>query len=232
MKTATESRIRGICTQALTPGAIIDRLEIVRCYIAIVTGKPILRLVMIWVAAMAAGCSGAGPEVAASVISTRDDALNGTESAVIVVYDDSVLSGPSEESKVLRYAVWDDGRVSWRRGKDLDELRVDPTAVHRLIDEIGHAALMLDSLRATRYVGPDNPFTVMLIRLNGREVELASDHERLEGFGDVVVTSRGAVSREGRDSESVLAGEPDDYQRFRRLWNQVRQAVDSWLHLS
>ena len=67
----------------------------------------------------------------------------------------------------------------------------------------------------------------IVIRSAGITHQLRSSHELLELNSEVLATSRGVVSRNGRSLLSARRNEPADYLIFRTVWADIRNVSQS-----
>ena len=149
----------------------------------------------------------------------------------ILVYEDSHGRRPDAPGrrKAVEAAVWADGRIAWRAGDAMRQARIDPADVHALLERLLRNGAFGDGKVDLVHFGPDSGFEVIEVRHAGRVLRMRSWHELFERNPNLVVTSAGVGSLEGRDRDAVLAAEPPEYRQFRRTWFDIRSAVRSWV---
>jgi hypothetical protein len=129
----------------------------------------------------------------------------------------------------LDVAVWSDGRIVWRRDRGLLQGRIDKAKLLELLERL-HAEGVFGACKScVEYYGPDADFEVIEVRTADRELRLASWHEASERDSRLVGTVHGLESFGGRNREDVLAAQPDEYRRFRRIWSDIHSTVMSWI---
>jgi hypothetical protein len=109
--------------------------------------------------------------------------------------------------------------------------RIDAKKIDELVQRLHRDGVFGDGKAYYGNLGPDSTFDVIDMQLPDRRLQLRSWHEVFEENPKVVVTSRGVESLEGRDRDTILAAEPPEYRRFRRIWFEIRSTVQSWVPL-
>lgn len=155
-------------------------------------------------------------------------ALAASEKPVILLYQDS-YSGHPQEPREQVIAVWSDGRIVWQANGALLQSRIDTKKIDALFQRLHREGVFGDGNAYYGNTGPDSSFDVIEVRLADRQLRMDSWHEDFEKNPKLVVTSRGVESLEGRNRDAVLAAEPPEYRRFRRVWLDIQSAVDSWI---
>lgn len=155
--------------------------------------------------------------------------LKSSEEPVIVIYLDSyglTLEGPRTR---LITAVWPDGKIVWRKDRELLTGEIEPARIDDLIQRLHRENVFGDGNAYYNNTGPDAAFTAIRINLADRRLVMYSWHESAETSPRVVATSRGLESLNGRNRDAVLAAEPPEYKRFRAVWSDIRATVASWI---
>ena len=151
-----------------------------------------------------------------------------SEKPVIVYYTfrySRDLEGPPEQ---LNAAVWRDGRIVWREDDNLLQSRIEVKQIDALLQRLNDEGAFGDGSTYEGHFGPDSSFRVLEVNLPDRQLKLASWHEGRETIPNLVATAEGIVPLDGRDRDAVLAAQPPEYQRFRRIWSEIRSTLDSW----
>lgn len=150
-----------------------------------------------------------------------------SKSPIICIYNDYWYG---DRLHGLEAAVWADGRVVWfQDGK--------PFSGYTTVANINKLLLMLhqegvfgDGTCEFQFAVPDTDCEGIIIKLHDRKLRFLSCHELFERNSNLVATAHGITSLEGRDRKEVLSQEPSEFQRFRRIWGEIRSSVKSWTH--
>jgi hypothetical protein len=126
-------------------------------------------------------------------------------------------------------AFWADGRVVWSAdplegGIPYRKGRVDPRRLRELLDRLDRQGTFGDAELERPYFGPDTVYTVLAVADGKRRLTMRSWHELMEA-GGAVATHSGVEPLDGRKLDEVLAAEPQEYQRFRKTWAEIRSAL-------
>lgn len=146
---------------------------------------------------------------------------------LIVIYNDLFESPAVPPRKTVEIAVWGDGRIVWRASDALHQARIETSRIEQLLQQLQREGVFGDGNVEYNSFGPDSSFDVIDIRLPDRKLILRSWHENYTNSG-LVVTSRGVEVLEGRNAETIMAAEPAEYHRFRKIWAEIRDTVKSW----
>jgi hypothetical protein len=152
-----------------------------------------------------------------------------SEKPLILIYRDSYGDDPQAPHDQIYTAVWSDGRIVWRVGGSMRQARIDPKKIDELIQKLHRDGVFGDGKAYYGNVGPDSTFDMIDVQMPDRRLQISSWHEVFEQNAKSVVTSRGVEALEGRDRDAVLAAEPPEYRRFRRIWSEIRTTVRSWV---
>ena len=156
--------------------------------------------------------------------------LAASDHPVILIYlDTGFLNNPDRPPSRLDVAVWGDGRIVWDANGSPLQARIDAKQLDALLQRLHRDGVFGEGKTYYASWGPDSAFEVIDVRLPDRRLELHSWHELFEKNSELVVTSEGVGSLDGRDRDAVLAAEPQEYQRFRRVWSDIRSTVKSWI---
>lgn len=151
-----------------------------------------------------------------------------SEKPVILIY--RYITGGWEVSRQeVTIAVWNDGRIVWRKDDGLLQSHIDVKQIDALIQRLHDEGVFGDGSSYYGNFGPDSSFRVIEVTLPDRQLKMASWHEAADGSTNVVATARGLEVLEGRDRNAVLASQPPEYLRFVRIWSEIRSTVDSWI---
>ena len=151
-----------------------------------------------------------------------------SDTPVILLYDESGGIPEGKSPPPLEVAVWGDGRIVWRASGALLQSRVDTGKMNDLLQRLHEDGVFGNGNVECIRFGPDAAYQVVDVRLSDRKLWLASWHELAEQSPNVVATSFGLESLNGRKRDAVLAADSADYQRFRRVWADIRTTVKSW----
>lgn len=157
--------------------------------------------------------------------------------AVILIHDvdNGIVLGLEEESPTdglmhrSSIKAWGDGRIVWLSKGASFEGHFDPVSFDALIKRLDHEGAFSDENARHNYTGPDSGYEVIEVQLADRSLRLESWHEAAERSSEVVGTHHGLELLEGRNREAVLAAQPSEYRRFRRIWSDIRSTVESWI---
>jgi len=153
--------------------------------------------------------------------------LTPSETPVVLMYADSLdrIVKPNDQ---LTVAVWSDGRIVWREYSSLLHGKMDVSKLEALLQRLHREGVFGDGKAYYGNVGPDSGFETIEVRTADRALKLVSWHDLFEKNAKIVVTSKGVEALDGRSREAVLAEEPKEYVRFRRIWSDIRTTVKSW----
>ena len=191
------------------------------------SAKPLVLIVCV----IALGCNRDKPakvQALPSETTLPAPALAVSEKPLILRYEDSYSSNPQAPREQVTTAVWSDGRIVWRANGALRQSRIDTKKIDALLQQLHREGVFGGGKAYYGNTGPDSSFDVIEVRLADRELVMSSWHERFEKDPKVVVTSHGVESLDGRNRNAVLAAEPPEYQRFRRVWSDIGSTVESW----
>lgn len=147
---------------------------------------------------------------------------------VLSVYHNTYGRERISPSEQLDTAIWSDGRIVWRAGGSLNQAQIEPRAIEALLHQLHKEGVFGNGKTEYNLSVPDGEFEVIEIRLPDRELRFESCHELFEQNTRLVATSHGIESLAGRVREEVLAAQPEEHRRFRRIWSEIRTAVASW----
>lgn len=149
------------------------------------------------------------------------------ETPILLIYRDS-LNSPVPPRDQVQVAVWGDGKIVWRIGKSMMQGRVAVEKIDALLMKLHEDGVFGDGHAYQAEIGPDAAFEAIEVRLFDRLLKMVSWHERFAQNPRLIVTAHGVESLDGRDPQAVMADQPEPYQRFRRIWAEIRAAVKSW----
>jgi hypothetical protein len=149
----------------------------------------------------------------------------------IAVFTSSGLPLPGIDSNPhLIVGIWPDGRMIWSRdqrsgGRPYLSARVEPKSVQALLDRFERENVFDEKDFRHSWVGPDSPFTTIWLQSGDRQTRLESWHEQFETQPHLVALSIGVTALNGRTRENALQNDTKEYQRFRQIWADLRNAV-------
>jgi hypothetical protein len=137
--------------------------------------------------------------------------------------------GAAGKNPGLLFAAWNDGRVVWSsdRAKGGDPLltaKVEPEKIAALLQHASAMKELTDPKFQRGYVGPDASYLTITLRLDGEVAELLSWHELYEENPNIV-SLPGLTPLDGRKREDVLKTAPQDFLRFREIWQDLRTEI-------
>lgn len=152
-----------------------------------------------------------------------------SDKPVILLYEDG-FGGLSSRAPAqpIEVAVWGDGRIVWRKDDALLSGRIDSNKVDELLQRLHREGVFGAGTARYTAFGPDAAYDVVEIRLPDRKLWLGSWHEMAEHNANLVATSYGITSVDARGRDAMLAAEPPEYRRFRKIWSDIRTTVKSW----
>lgn len=134
---------------------------------------------------------------------------------------------PSDSQQDI--AVWGDGRIVWHDGRSLRQGQVDTSRIDELLQRLHSAGAWGDETVGYDNFGPDSAYDVVEVHLPDRTLTLRSWHALFEKNPNLVATSGGITSLNGRAREEVLAADTPEYRRFRRTWSDIEETVRGWV---
>jgi len=157
-----------------------------------------------------------------------------TNPPIITIYgcDWGLPSRVEREREWIFLSVWPDGKVIWSK----DELNGGPPYFTGNIDSqkidvffqiINNKKINESSVKFKNYYGPDSAFIKIVVVKDANYIEMSSWHELYNANPNLVVTSFGIESLNGRSRQEVLSQQPKEYQEFLNVWSELRQASKS-----
>jgi hypothetical protein len=136
----------------------------------------------------------------------------------------------SDSGSHLSVAIWPDGRIIWSRDRDRGgppylSGRIEPKQVQALLDRFDRESVFDARSFRHSWFGPDSSFTTIWLQSGKQHTRLQSWHEGFEERPNLVALSTGITSLEGRTREEALRADTKEYQRFRRIWADLRAAI-------
>jgi hypothetical protein len=118
-------------------------------------------------------------------------------------------------------AVWEDGRIiwsgdQWKGGAPYRVGCVAPERVQKLLIDLDNRDLFKDPIRYTRRFPIDCPYTSITIAAGSKRLGMSSNHENIE-----------RAVRNRPNHSMGFADQPEDYRRFRQVWDDLRATLDS-----
>lgn len=132
----------------------------------------------------------------------------------------------SPEPIKLVVVAWDDGRILWSQdrlhgGPPYRAARIDASRLNDLLSGYEEDGLFEIDALTRAHLGPDSEFTTMILKANGKQLEMRSWHELMESSGRSIVRKVGVVSSTSPRLR-VLQDEPNDYLFYRFVWTEIR----------
>lgn len=153
-----------------------------------------------------------------------------TELPVANVWIQSHSRDARREGLVI--AVWRNGRVLWSAdslagGPPFYEGRIPASKVDAILVAARRQGYFRDLALCRGHFGPDARYTTISITDGEGRLQMDSWHELYEANSDLVATAHGLASLEGRDRTAVLAAQPAEYRRYRRVWTDIRTSLQA-----
>ncbi len=151
--------------------------------------------------------------------------------AIFIEAHDLVAPGAERKSGLI-VAIWPNGRIVWSRdqqggGTPYFTARVDRRSVQAVLDRVeGERVFDSRSFRHS-WFGPDSTFTTIWLQSGARHTRLQSWHEGFEQRPTLVALSTGVTTLDGVTREEALRRDTKEYQRFRRIWADLRAGVSA-----
>jgi hypothetical protein len=154
--------------------------------------------------------------------------LSASEKPVILIYREAGFNPNVPPYEVIS-AVWGDGRIVWRANGGLLQSHIDVKKIDELLQRLHCEGVFGNGTAGYMKTGPDSANDVVEMALPDRTLRLVSWHELFEKNPGIVVTAQAIEALNGRDRSAVLAAQPPEYLRFRRIWSDIRSTVESWI---
>jgi len=141
----------------------------------------------------------------------------------------SEIGNPDAIRPRVIVALWADGHIVWSEdsiegGPPYQEATVELASVEELLKDLEGRGVFADP-GPKRYFPPDSHWTAIVVLHDSKCLNMQSWHEGLERRTGRVVTDRGSSPLDGRSREEVLATASEEYQNFRRIWSDVKEAM-------
>ncbi|HSF15814.1 MAG TPA: hypothetical protein VLK65_09695 [Vicinamibacteria bacterium] len=150
---------------------------------------------------------------------------------VLAIYTkDFGLQSPGTTQLVV--AAWGDGRIVWsddplEGGPPYRTAAIPSAELETLLVRLDEDGIFDIEELARPQLGPDSPFTSILLKHREKRLELRSWHELHEAGRAGIATGRGIVAREGRPRLDVLRSDTPEYLFFRLVWAELRARASS-----
>lgn len=149
-----------------------------------------------------------------------------TEAAsILAIYTQDWQLGVSDPVKIV-VAAWEDGNIVWSEdrlngGPPYRTARLGPSRLEEFLSSYETDGVFeLDGLKR-QHLGPDSAFTTMVLKTNGKQLEMRSWHELIEGRKQGNVRESGVFSPQ-RPRLQVLQEESREYLFYRFVWTEIR----------
>lgn len=161
----------------------------------------------------------------ASATAQDTKAISEAESVLAIFTND--WGRGSHEGPRLILSVWGDGTIVWsqdglRGGAPYFESKIAAAEISSMLkrfDDLG--AFDVPRLGQANF-GPDSKFTTILVRTEGKELQMDSWHELYEANGKVIAADQGLTGLEGKKLLQALSEQPAEYLHYRLTWLQLR----------
>jgi hypothetical protein len=126
--------------------------------------------------------------------------------------------------------LWSDGKIVWSGneitgGPPLRQGSFPKEKLAALMDTVERKGAFTNQALRRAWLGPDSRFTTIAADDGRRKLRLLSWHELFEQRTNLVATAHGIEGLGGRNRDTVLQDQPEDYRQFRKIWSEIRQAV-------
>lgn len=153
--------------------------------------------------------------------------------AVAIFESSAGLVSADAPRGITHVVIWPDGRIIWSH-KQADGTfvflsgHVQPARVQALLDRFEHEGVFDEKAFRHSYYGPDSFFTTIRLQSGTQHTRLESWHEDYWQHAKAAASSGEATpSKEGQPREQVIPHDETEDQRFLRIWDEVRAAVDA-----
>jgi len=134
------------------------------------------------------------------------------------------------DPRTIITAIWEDGLIVWSEdkisgGHPYFYNNLLENDVNVLASKLVEAGIHKDIY--TSRSGPDADYTKISMLYKDHNITWESWHDLFEANPNLVVTSLGIESLEGRSREEVLSSQPEDeeYQDFRKTWDKLKTVI-------
>jgi hypothetical protein len=158
----------------------------------------------------------------------------GDSPPAVAIFEESLgrAAPRSDPSPRLQVAIWPDGQIIWandqaKGGPPFLSARIEPRKVQALLDRFEREHVFDSKSFRHSWFGPDSSFTTIWLQSGTRHTRLESWHEGFEQRPNLVALSTGVTSLNGTSREEALRKDTEEYQRFRRIWSDLRSSVSA-----
>jgi hypothetical protein len=153
---------------------------------------------------------------------------------LVAVWREDWSSLAKDLGPFLIAAFWPDGRTVWSKdnvmgGPPYYQGRISPEVLDKTLRELESEKVFSAPYARLGSFGPDSFFTAIYLSYRGNTFLDRSWHEIAERNPKMVATSRGIVALDGKTRDQVLAGDTEDYLKYRALWKGIRAKLASLL---
>lgn len=126
--------------------------------------------------------------------------------------------------------AWPDGRVVWsadqqKGGPPFREASVNPSSIQATLTKFENAGVFQKDRFRHSWFGPDSTYHSIWLSYGGKHTRVETWHERFETNPNLVVVNGGVTSLDGRKRSDVIASDTKEFQKFRKLWSDLRNEV-------
>lgn len=127
-------------------------------------------------------------------------------------------------------AVWADGKAIWSKnnisgGSPYYEGKIDPKVLEKTLQDFDAKKIFSAPIRKNNF-GPDSSYTTLYVSKGKKKFVTRSWHELFEKHPTLVVGSHGVTAlQDGMTREEYLKKDTKDYQKYRAIWNDIREKI-------
>ena len=133
-----------------------------------------------------------------------------SDKPIICIYHDYHFGTPLHGIEAV---VWSDGRIVWYAGDKAMMGYTDVSRLNNLMAKLHQEGVFGDGQGEYEYAAADAPLEAIFVKLSDRRLILLANKWLLEH-----------APRLEADSQ-----EPNNFERFRRTWTEIRSSVKSWI---
>lgn len=127
-------------------------------------------------------------------------------------------------------AVWEDGRIVWaadqeKGGAPFLTAQIELKRVEELLGRRKAERVFDERSLRRSWFGPDSSYHSIFLRFGKRHMHIQTWHELFERNPNLVVVNGGVTSLNGRKREEVIREDTKEFQRFRQVWMDLREAI-------
>jgi len=152
---------------------------------------------------------------------------------VISLYYTPGLHEDFEENVILPsviLAVWANGDIIWSKnpikgGAPYFKGQCAPAKIDKTLEELKTSGAFEDITFNHPIYGPDSSFVTIAIYRGLDRLNMESWHEIVEMDPNLAATKQGVIKVQLERRANIFAQQPEIYQRYRKMWKRIREAI-------